>query len=139
MSYKNHQDEQSACLECGSPFHGRKDKHFCSLSCKNAYHNREQLLKRHRRAEILAALSRNYHILEALLREEKFSAKLEDLAGQGFDPAFVTGHRRGRFGHDDYACFDIWYYRSNARIFNIRRKVSGEGLSVPSPGPISRR
>lgn len=124
MSYKIHNEQEGNCLQCGAPFTGRKDKHFCSLTCKNAFHNTEQQQKRQRRSEIIAALSGNYQILEALLKEKRTSARLEDLAGLGFDPAYVTGYRKGRFGHDDYACFDIWYYRSDTRIFNVRRKSS---------------
>ena len=124
MSYKIQNEQEGNCLQCGAPFTGRKDKHFCSLSCKNAFHNNVQQQKRQLRSEIIAALSGNYQILEALLREKQTSARLEDLAGLGFDPAYVTGHRKGRFGHDDYACFDIWYYRSDTRIFNVRRTAS---------------
>ena len=126
MSYKLHNEEEGTCLECGTTFRGRKDKHFCSLSCKNAYHNREQQAKRHRRIETIAALSGNYNILEALLKEGKTSASLEELGKLGFDPAYITGYRHGRFGHDDCACFDIRYYRTGTRIFNIRRKAFAE-------------
>ena len=122
MSYKIHNEEAGTCLECGTPFYGRRDKHFCSLTCKNAWHNRAQQAKRHHRSRILAALSGNYSILEALLKDEQTSARLEDLASLGFDPTYVTGHRRGHFRHDEYACFDIWFCRSDTRIFNLRRK-----------------
>ena len=126
MAYKLQNEQEGNCLQCGTLFTGRKDKHFCSLSCKNAFHNAIQQEKRHRRSEIIAALSGNYEILEALLREKRTSAPLADLANLGFDPAYVTGHRKGRFGHDDYACFDIWYYQTDTRVFNVRRKASGE-------------
>ena len=125
MSYKINNEQEGNCLQCGAPFSGRKDKHFCSLSCKNAYHNTQQQQKRQQRAEIIAELSGNYQILEALLKEKRTSARLEDLAAIGFDPVYVTGYRKGRFGHDDYACFDIWSYRSDSRIFNVRRMESG--------------
>ena len=139
MSSKIQDERNDTCLECGAPLRGRRDQQFCSLTCKNAHHNREQRAKRHTRAEILAALSRNYSILEALLDEGTPSAGMEDLVSLGFDPEYVTAHRRGRFGHDECACFDIWFCRTGSRIFNVRRKVSGERLSVPSPGPTFRR
>ena len=123
MSYKILNEGEGTCLECGETFHGRRDKHFCSLTCKNAYHNRAQQAKRHHRSEILAALSGNYSILEALLKEDRTSARLEDLATLGFKPAYVTGHRRGRFSHDEYACFDIVFCRTDTRIFNVHRKA----------------
>ncbi len=122
MSYKLHIEEESNCLECGTAISGRRDKRFCSLSCKNKYNNRTQMVKRQLRANTVAALTGNYAILEALLKEGKTGAKLEELSALGFDPAYVTGHRRGRFRHDEYACFDIWYYRTDTRIFNVRRK-----------------
>ncbi len=128
MSYKMMSGGEGVCLECGAPFRGRSDKHFCSLSCKNAYHNRAQQTKRRHRSDILAVLTCNYGILEALLKEGRGSARLEELAALGFDPAYVTGHRRGRFGHNEYACFDILFCRSDTRVFNVRR----------DPIPISR-
>lgn len=124
MAYKIHNEEEGACLECGSIFRGRKDKHFCSLSCKNRYHNRQLMDKRQQRAKTVAALTENYMVLEALLNEGKTGAGLEELSELGFDPTYVTEHRRGHFKHDEYACFDIWYYRTDTRIFNVRRKAS---------------
>lgn len=122
MSYKLHHEEEGTCLECGTSIHGRKDKRFCSLSCKNKYNNRTQMVKRQQRVQIIAALTGNYAILEALLNEGKTGAGLDELSELGFDPTYVTCHRHGRFRHDEYACFDIWYYRTDTRIFNVRRK-----------------
>lgn len=124
MAYKLHNEEEGTCLECGSAISGRKDKQFCSLSCKNAFHNRAVVSKRQQRSKIVAALTGNYAVLEALLKEGKTTAGLDELTELGFDPAFVTEHRRGHFRHDEYACFDIWYYRTDTRIFNVRRKAS---------------
>lgn len=126
MSYKLHIEEEGNCLECGTAISGRRDKRFCSLSCKNKYNNRAQMAKRQLRAQTIAALTGNYAILEALLKEGKTGAGLEELTELGFDPAYVTGHRRGHFRHDEYACFDIWYYRTDTRIFHLRRKATGQ-------------
>ncbi|MCR5351414.1 MAG: hypothetical protein K6E35_02835 [Bacteroidales bacterium] len=117
--------EPGVCLECGKPLHGRKGKQFCSLVCKNAYHNRAQQNKRRCRTKIIAALSRNYSILEALLKEDQTSATQEDLSRLGFDPVYITGHQKNRFRHDEYTCFDIVFCCTDARIFNIRRKAIG--------------
>ena len=81
------------------------------------------MTRRQLRANTIAALTGNYAILDALLHEGKTGAGLEELSELGFDPAYVTSHRRGRFKHDEYACFDIWYYRTDTRIFNVRRKL----------------
>ena len=122
MSYPKQNDEEGTCLECGTAFYGRKDKHFCSVSCKNKWHNRVIQERRRFRAETLAAISRNYQILDGMLKDNRTSAPLADLKKAGFDPAFVTGYRKGSCRHDDYACFDISFYRSNTKIFNVRRK-----------------
>ena len=121
MSSKKPNEEGGICLECGKSFWGRKDKQFCSISCKNRYHNRVVQERRSYRLATLSALSRNYQILDALLKDKRTSADLAELEKAGFDPAFITGHRRGSLRHDDYACFDIRFFRSDTRIFNIRR------------------
>ena len=134
-TYKKQIDEEGSCLECGKAFYGRKDKHFCSLSCKNSFHNRKVQERRRLRLEVMAALSRNYEILNSLLKEERVSAELTELEKAGYDPAFVTGHRKGQYRHDEYSCFDICFYRTSTKIFNVRRKVCDVALSVPSPVP----
>ncbi len=139
MGYKGKAEEENTCLECGKEIYGRKDKHFCSLGCKNKWHNRQTRERRQLRMEILAALSRNYEILDALLKEERLSVTLEELEKAGFNPAFVTGHRKGLYRHDEYACFDISFYRSSTKIFNLRRRTYGEHLSGPFPVPICHR
>lgn len=138
MSYHLFIEEEGNCLECGTAIRGRKDKRFCSLSCKNNYHNRTQFNKRQMRAKVIAALTGNYAVLEALLHDGKTGASLEELSELGFDPAYVTGHRRGRFHHDEYSCFDISYYRTEARVFNVRRKEFDLSLSDPFPIPSNR-
>ena len=127
MSYKIQQEEgEGACLECGTVFYGRKDKQFCNAACKNKWHNRLLRERRQLRMETVAALARNYEILEGLLKANRQSAGLAELSELGFDPECITGHRKGRCRHDEYRCFDISYYRSPAKIFNVRRKTSGE-------------
>ena len=121
MEYKLKEEGEGACLECGGAFYGRKDKQFCSLSCKNRWHNRILQERRRFRQETLVVLSRNYQILDSLLKEDMRGADLLELQKAGFNPAFVTGHRKGKFRHDEYACFDIRFYRSDTRIFNLRR------------------
>ena len=65
-------------------------------------------------------------ILEALLKEKITSMSLADLVKNGFNPDYVTGHRKGLYRHEEFACFDIRYYRSSTKIFNVRR-ISSDG------------
>lgn len=124
MRYKTLNEGEGACLECGTVFYGRKDKQFCNATCKNKWHNRLLRERRQYRMETISALARNYEILEELLKENRQSAGLAELSELGFDPECVTGHRKGRYRHDEYSCFDISYYRSASKIFNVRRKAS---------------
>jgi hypothetical protein len=126
MKYKTRNELETTCLECGGAVYGRKDKHFCSTSCKNRYHNRLQRQQKDIRLTTVTALSRNYEILEALLKEKITTMSLADLTRIGFKPEYVTGHRKGLYRHEEYACFDIRYYRSSTKVFNVRRIASDE-------------
>lgn len=123
VKYNIQNEGEGACLECGTVFYGRKDKHFCNASCKNKWHNRLLRERRKYRMETVSVLARNYEILEGLLKEGRQSAGLAELSELGFEPDYVTGHRKGRCRHDEYSCFDLCYYRSATRIFNLRRKA----------------
>ena len=139
MAYKLHFEEEGSCLECGTVFYGRKDKQFCSIGCKNKWHNRQVREQRLRKAEIISELNRNYEVLESLLKAGRVSASLVEMEKAGFNPALVTSHRKGRYRHDEYSCFDICYYRSGTKIFNVRRKAAPrEHGSHPFPAPIFR-
>ncbi len=138
MEYTISRKEESGCLECGDSLRGRKDKKFCCLSCKNSYNNRRYRDLRRYRAEIMARLSRNYEILESLLDDGEKRAELEDLCGVGFDAECVTGTRKTS-GHEECSCFDISYFKTGSRIFNIRRRDVSGLLSAPSPVPSSRQ
>ena len=122
MRYEENTPGEGNCAECGKHFYGRKDKQFCSVLCKNKWHNRQSRQRRQYRLQVVAVLNRNYEILDGLLKERKSSAGLEELTKAGYEPAFVTGHRKGRFRHEEYSCFDICFYRSDTKIFNLRRK-----------------
>ena len=132
------------CLECGKEIHGRIDKKFCSMECKNRYNNRRTFHIRHIKTRIIGALNNNYEILNSLLREENLSDKkcnaLCAMLSQGEDngviihselllnylrksyPSYVTGHHKGRKAHDEYKCFDIKYDQTPSRIINIRKQ-----------------
>ena len=144
MGYRISRKSESSCLECGDSLQGRKDKKFCCLSCKNSYNNRKYQELRRYRADIMSRLSRNYEILESLLTSGARGAMLEDLACDGFDACCITGSRKYA-RHLECSCFDISFYRTDSRIFNIRRREIGEGrklsgsLSGPSRAPSSRQ
>lgn len=114
--------EHGACLECGHPLTGRTDKKFCSGDCKNRYHNRERNVLRSFRNKTMDKLELNYRILGWALATGSTSIPLQVLDDMGFSPECVTFHGDGEKGHTEYGCFDIRYYQSSSKIFNIRRE-----------------
>lgn len=123
MNYKlkHIAEDEGSCLECGCELNGRKGQKFCSLVCKNTYHNRQISNIRRYRTDIISRLGRNHEILEGLMADGIPSIGLEELKAAGFDDSCMTGHRLGRSRHEECCCFDIVYYRSGSKIFGIRR------------------
>ena len=120
--YHDDEEHHARCLECGDEIgYGRTDRKFCSLVCKNAYNNRRISIIRKYKSDIMSRLSRNYEILESLLNDKVKNASLEELKALGFDDSCMTGHSPGRRKHEECCCFDIVYYRSENKIFGLRR------------------
>lgn len=111
----------AVCLECGDSIaYGRIGKKFCSSACKNRYHNRCTHEQRSIKLRVLNTLDRNYAILESLLNENRTSIPIGDAAVRGFNKEFVTSSRRVG-SHVECGCYDIKYFCSSTRLFNIRR------------------
>ncbi len=124
MAYKTNMVELGCCLECGKKLYGRTDKKFCGKTCKNNYHNKEIRQRNRIRSEIISRLLCNHDILCNMLKLGCDSAQIEELAGMGFDHRLVTGYRKGLYQKDEYACFDLRYYRTPTRIYRLHRVES---------------
>ena len=109
------------CLNCGITLSGRPDKLFCCARCKNEYHNRISGAERRKRDRSFGILWKNYKLLELILDLGSDKTDKRNLLEMGFQPDYVTGHRRPRGGRDEYICFDIHYSMNEARLYNIRR------------------
>lgn len=128
------EDEIGRCLECGAILYGRPDKKFCNVSCKNKYNGRLRYRTTRVKNRIVGILMRNHDILSRMEDEGRTCAELCDLAIEGFVPSCITGHRRGRYNHDEYACFDFRFYLSGTRLFNLHRvDVRSEGWGGKEP------
>lgn len=125
-------DGRRVCLECGKTIEfGRADKKFCCEECKSKYHNREWNPWKTKK-KVLSALDRNYSILDVLVRTGVSSITNSELGILGYNHGFITSSARVR-GHSEEACFDIRYFRSETRIFNIHR-VTFPKMLASSPG-----
>ena len=117
------EEEHKSCLECGREVYGRPDKVFCSSSCKNRFNNRKISAGTKCRNRVIGILKANYAILEKILSQGRTSVSLGELAALGFNSAYVTGCHRAPRSHEERQCFDILYYQTDSRIFNIHRIV----------------
>ncbi len=112
---------ERVCQECGRVIpRGRKDKRFCSATCKNRWHYREEGWLKGVKTKIVRTLDRNRAILDKLLQEGVTSIEIPDLAQMGYNFDCVTSYHKVR-NHDEYRCYDIKYYMSGSRIFKLER------------------
>lgn len=135
MAYILKDAKKGHCLQCGGEVYGRQDKKFCSERCKNTFHNRAISRTRKMKAEILAAISDNYDILDRLEKEKIRSISIDRIKEMGFNETVSTGHRNGRFNHQEEYCFDIAYFKTSQKVFNIHRRPSPCQPEVPSSRP----
>ena len=122
MDYnKKYQRRLPRCLECGDKiYYGRSDKKFCSEECRTKHHNHLARSGKGARRRVIAALDRNYSILEGLLDSGVKTISLREAASIGFNPEFLTAFSK-RGVHREYFCFDITYRMSQDRLTRITK------------------
>lgn len=121
MEYEKNERMMSRCLECGDKIrYGRTDKKFCCDACKTKHHNNMARAGRNYRRKVLSLLTRNYDLLDEILRSDIESIELTDLVSMGFSPYIMTSCHKVR-RHEEYACFDIKYKMSGTRVYSISK------------------
>ena len=121
MEYKIANRKMPTCLECGDKIrYGRTDKKFCCDVCRMKYHHEQVKISKIYRRRVLAVLTRNYEILDNLLKTDVDAVDLFDLEGLGFIPGVVTSYRKVN-RHDEYTCFDIKYIMTRTRVYGIKK------------------
>ena len=121
MEYKIANRKMPTCLECGDKIrYGRTDKKFCCDVCRMKYHHEQVKISKIYRRRVLAVLTRNYEILDNLLKTDVDAVDLFDLEGLGFIPGVVTSDRKVN-RHDEYTCFDIKYIMTPTRVSCIKK------------------
>ena len=121
MVYKKYERHIPVCLECGDRIrYGRADKKFCCDECRAKNYNERVRKSRAFKRRVMNALSRNYALLEKLIRADIDSADLISLVSMGFVPSLMTSFRK--YGkHDECSCFDIRYIMTGTRIYSISK------------------
>ena len=100
--------------------YGRKNRKFCSETCKNNYHNREYRGIRVRHARVKHCIDRNYDILDKLFKMKVYSIDITDIIMMGFNPEFSTGWRKSKT-HIEYRCYEYRYCLSSNKLFNLEK------------------
>ncbi len=99
----------SKCKVCGSPIVGRRDKQFCTDSCRSIHHQdlkkKDPVLIKN----INTILKKNRNILAALNPEGKKTMPKDQLASKGFDFKYSTHHFHTKKGTSYYFCYDQGY------------------------------
>ena len=115
--------EYGRCLNCGKKiiYGARSNKKFCNSDCKNNYHNHNRLTQDRLRTYLINKLNMNYRILSQVLESGSNFIFLSDAEFLGFNPCVVSlQHKNGKI--QEFACYDIYFKLSAARIYNIHRK-----------------
>lgn len=121
MAYKKYERHLPVCLECGDQIrYGRTDKKFCCDECRTRNYNERARKSRTFKRRILNALTRNYEILDNLMKSDIDSADLITLTSMGFVPSLMTSFRKSG-KHDECSCFDIRYIKTVTRIYSISK------------------
>ena len=121
MEYRILERKMPVCLECGDRIrYGRTDKKFCCDECRLKYNYEQVRIGKIYRRRVLTALTRNYEILEDIIKSGMDSVDMLELEGMGFTQGLVTSYRRvGR--RDEYTCFDIKYIMTPTRVYSIKK------------------
>ena len=77
---------------------------------------------------VLRTLSRNYEILDGLVKADVESIDIIDIVALGFVPDIVTSYHKIR-SHQEYCCFDIKYIMTASRICSIS-KIQNVSLTL---------
>lgn len=121
------ENNDARCPQCGKLLeYGRVDRRFCSVACKNLWHNRlrypahEKEIKR-----VLRILNNNRDVLDRLLRVGITQLDRVSLEHMGFNVNYFTSMYRYR-NYFVYTCLDIRYELTPTRI--RRLSYLGEGV-----------
>lgn len=122
-------DQPAYCPQCGTPLsQGRVDRRFCSVRCKNLWHNRRRFPDKDREIrKVLRILDNNREVLEKLIKMGVNSIDRVTLAHLGCNLNYFTSLDRQRHRWV-YTCLDIRYEMTPTRVRNL--EFLWEGVDV---------
>lgn len=121
------ENKQARCLQCGNLLtYGRVDRVFCSLTCKNRYHNRHRGPDRNKEIKkVFRILENNRDLLEKLLKMGLRNVDRLTLLHLGYNINYFTSLQKLRHRWV-YTCLDIRYELTPTRVKNISFLWDGE-------------
>jgi predicted nucleic acid-binding Zn ribbon protein len=116
--------EKRFCPECGKEIVGRKDKQFCSDSCRNNHNNAVNKDSTNLMRNINNALRRNYKILGELNPKETAKVEKRVLIKKKFDFEVYTSVLNAKTGNTYYFVYDNGYqFLDNDMLLLIKKEV----------------
>ncbi len=121
------ENNDARCPQCGKLLeYGRVDRRFCSVACKNLWHNRLRYPAREKEIKrVLRILNNNRDVLDKLLKLDITNLDRVSLEHLGFNVNYFTSMYRYR-NYFVYTCLDIRYELTPTRI--RRLSYLGEGV-----------
>lgn len=97
------------CPVCRKEIAGRKDKVYCSLSCKSAqqYEQRQESEAHFYRVD--RQLKKNRSILKRYNKVGKTTLRKEVLLEEGFNPAYFTNYWKNSKGQVYFFCYEYGF------------------------------
>ena len=118
---------EKKCPECGSRYHGRSDKKFCSDYCRSTFNNRNKPESLEYVKRVNKILRRNRKILDELNESGTKRAVLSHLQLRGFNFNYFTSMLVNSQGETFYYCYDHAYSIIGKELF-VSGNPEGEML-----------
>ncbi|MBU2019628.1 MAG: hypothetical protein KJ941_08280 [Bacteroidetes bacterium] len=120
------------CPVCSDHVHGRTDKRYCGIQCKNQHHNHSRRMNKPMTQEVNRQQMRNLTILEGVAKEKGMLVRIHKnaLTRHGFHFGIVTGVQT-EGNKIVYFCYHFSYTIGKDGIVNIRRNKK---LQLVLPG-----
>lgn len=116
--------KKQTCLNCGAKIHGRSDKKFCGIDCKNAYNYTKRQETKSVTKIIDQLLHKNHHILSTLIGTQRKRMKIDrlELEKMGFSFKYITGYYVNSQNKKYHYVYDFaWMEFSNQEIMIIKK------------------
>lgn len=112
------------CLQCEKPLHGRSDKRFCSVECKNAWNAARRRTTRSVTEQIDTILHRNREILAMLMGEKTNKMEVDRLVldRAGFNFKYITGIYTNSQGKLYHYVYDFAWMEFSKQVVLVVRK-----------------